>query len=166
MIVRKRYELPGMDNCLLKLTYLKIAVNVEFKNGNAANGIPASYSTDNKFIQDAIEDDRRFKTGRIKLAQKNVIEEDKPKAAPKAAAAPEAEPPRRVVRPKSAFVSKEEIKAEAAPAAQEETYQAVKSVKTVNDVIAYFQEKGEVFSSDEELAALKDKYKVTFPNLK
>lgn len=164
MIVRKRYELPGMDNCLMKLTFLRLEVNVEFKNGNAANGIPASYSTDNKFIQDAIEDDRRFKTGRIRLAQTNVIQNDKAKEAPKKTeAVKEEEAPRRVVRPKSAFIPKEEPKA--APAADND-YEAVKTVKTVNDAIAFFQEKGEVFQSDEELAALKDKYKVTFPNLK
>lgn len=165
MIIRKRYELPGMDNCMLALTYLRLLVNVEFKNGNAANGVPASYSTDNKFVQDAIENDRRFKVGRIRLVNTTVIEDDKPKAAPKAEAAEQEEPqPRRVQRPKTPFIPKEEKKEEAAPKA--EAYEEVKSVKNVNDAIAYFQEKGEIFSSDEELAALKDKYKVTFPNLK
>ena len=152
-----------MDNCLMKLTFLRLEVNVEFKNGNAANNIPASYSTDNKFIQDAIEDDRRFKTGVIRLAQTNVIQEDKPAAPKKPEAVKIEEAPRRVVRPKSAFIPKEEPKA--APAADSD-YEAVKTVKTVNDAIAFFQEKGEMFQSDEELAALKDKYKVTFPNLK
>lgn len=154
-----------MDNCMLALTYLRLLVNVEFKNGNAANGVPASYSTDNKFVQDAIENDRRFKVGRIRLANTTVIENDKPKAASKAEAAEQEEPqPRRVQRPKTPFIPKEEKMEEAAPKA--EAYEEVKNVKNVNDAIAYFQEKGEVFSSDEELAALKDKYKVTFPNLK
>ena len=149
-----------MDNCMITFTFLRIDVNVEFKNGNAANGRPASYSTDNNFIQDAIENDRRFKTGRIRLAESSVIEADKPKT-PKAAQSAEAESaPRRVTRPKTPFIQKEEVKT------ADSGYEKVESVKTVNDAIAYFQEKGEVFSSDEELTALKDKYKVTFPNLK
>lgn len=161
MGIRKRYELSGMDYAMLSFTFLRLEVKgVEFKNGNAANGVPASYSTDNQFIQDAIENDRRFKSGRIKLVSQTVVQEAKPAPANTSnKAKSEEEQPRRVVRPKTPFIPKEEAKADS-------EYEAVKTVKTVNDAIAYFQEKGEVFSSDEELAELKDKYKVTFPNLK
>ena len=166
MVVRKKYELQGMDYCMMSFTYLRLEVKgVEFKNGNAANGVPASYSTDNTFIQDAIENDRRFKAGRIKLVATSVVTPDQPKKEEKKVEAEADEPaqPRRVVRPKSPFIPKEEPKA-AAPAEAE--YEAVKTVKSVNDAVAYFAEKGEQFSTDEELSALKDKYKVTFPNLK
>ena len=165
-VFRKKYELLGMDYCMMSFTYLRLEVKgVEFKNGNAANGVPASYSTDNEFIQDAIENDRRFKAGRIKLVSSVLISDEGPKPQAKKQEA-EAEPqqPRRVQRPKSPFISKEEVKVEAP--STEEAYEMVKSVKSVNDAVAYFAEKGEQFSSDEELAALKDKYKVAFPNLK
>ena len=154
-----------MDNCMIQFTYLRLPVNVEFKHGNAANGVPACYSTDNKFIQDAIENDRRFTGGRIKLVSTNVIKDEnelKAEAKAKAQAAAEESQPRRVIRPKTPFVAKEEPQA----VSPESEYEAVKSVKTVNDAIAYFTEKGEAVTSDEELATLKDKYKVTFPNLK
>lgn len=152
-----------MDNCLITFTYLRLPVNVEFKHGNAANGVPACYSTDNKFIQDAIENDRRFTGGRIKLVQTNVIEDDNDRRQKaKAEAAADEPQARRVIRPKTPFVPKEEPKAES----PESEYTPVKTVKTVNDAIAYFTEKGEAVTSDEDLATLKDKYKVTFPNLK
>ena len=165
MAKRKKYELIGMDYCMMSFTYLRLEVKgVEFKNGNAANGVPASYSTDNEFIQDAIENDRRFKAGRIKLVATSVVPDAvQPKKEEKKVAEDEPQQPRRITRPKTPFIPKEEPKAEA-PA--EDAYEQVKTVKTVNDAIAYFAEKGEQFSSDEELAALKDKYKVAFPNLK
>lgn len=164
-IIRKRYELLGMNSCKMNFNFCRIPVTVTFANGNIANHVNASYTTDNQFIQDAIEDDKRFKAGTIRLVQSNVIKEDEPKPAEKKEEpVASAEPEQRRVRPAtpSAGRTKTETKEEK-PA---DVLTPVESVKNVNDAIDFFAEKGEVFSTDEELAALKDKYKVTFPNYK
>lgn len=166
MATRKRYDMPGMDNCKIALNYLRIPVSVEFKNGNIANKVNASYTTDNKFIQDAIEDDRRFKTGTIRLVQTVVIPDAEP--------APKKEPERPApapVSPAPAPANEKGAAGKGRGAKQQDNeditpVEPVESVKAVADAIAFFTEKGESISSDEELEALKEKYKVSFPNLK
>lgn len=161
-IIRKRYELLGMNSCKMNFNFCRIPVTVTFANGNIANHVNASYTTDNQFIQDAIEDDKRFKAGTIRLVQSNVIADENPKPAEKK------EPEQgRIVRPAPA-PAKENSKGKAEKKEENagDAYTVVDSVKNVNDAIDFFSEKGEVFSTDEELAALKDKYKVKFPNYK
>lgn len=151
----------GMDACHLVLTYLRMPVVVDFTGGNQVNKQNATYTTDSQFVQDAIENDKRFKIGKIRLISENKIEDE-----PKAAAPVAADAPRRIQRPKSMIIPKTAEKPEASEAKDVPGSAAVESVKNVNDAIAYFQEKGEVVSSDEDLQALMGKYKVTFPNLK
>lgn len=169
-IYRKRYELLGMNSCKMNFNFCRIPVTVTFANGNIANHVNASYTTDNKFIQDAIEDDKRFKAGTIRLVQSNVIGDEGPKPAEKKEPKPE-QTQGRIVRPAPAAPSPAKDatgkgKADKKEDNASDAYTAVDSVKDVNDAIAFFSEKGEEFSTDEELAALKDKYKVTFPNFK
>lgn len=167
-IIRKKYELLGMNSCKIALNYCRIPINVVFANGNIANHINAYYTTDNKFIQDAIENDKRFKVGTIKCVQSNTIKADEPKPAEKKeepAVSEEPEPRRtRPATPSAGGTNAEKKGEEDAPA--QDSYTAIESVKNVNDAIDFFSEKGEAFSTDEELAALKDKYKVSFPNYK
>ena len=82
-MLRKRYEIKGMDACRVVMFHYGVQVTVEFKNGNIANNVNASYSTGNRFIQDAIENDERFESGRIILTQVSRIKEEKPKVKPK-----------------------------------------------------------------------------------
>ena len=82
----------GMDACHLVLTYLRMPVVVDFTGGNQVNKQNATYTTDSQFVQDAIENDKRFKIGKIRLISENKIE-DEPKAAAPVAAAPVAPAP-------------------------------------------------------------------------
>lgn len=167
-IIRKRYELLGMNSCKMNFNFCRIPITVTFANGNIANHVNASYATDDRFIQDAIEDDKRFKAGTIRLVQSNIIKADEPKPAEKKeepAVSEEPEPRRTRPATPSAGRTKAEKKGEEDAPAQD-SYTAIESVKNVNDAIDFFSEKGEAFSTDEELAALKDKYKVSFPNYK
>lgn len=167
-MLRKRYEIRGMDACRVVMSHYGVQVIVEFKNGNIANNVNASYSTDNQFIQDAIENDERFESGRIILTQVSRIEEKKPKV--KVAEVKEA--------PTTPMTGKTLLNTERGPVtvkggAKKEAsktmgvYKKVKEVKNINDAIAYMaSEFNEPVQNEDVLAQLMEKHRIQFPNLK
>ena len=54
----KVYELTRYDGMAVRINYLGVNVNVEFKGGDYRHR--ATYTTANVFVQDAIEHDRRY----------------------------------------------------------------------------------------------------------
>lgn len=178
-MLRKRYEIKGMDACRVVMFHYGVQVTVEFKNGNIANNVNASYSTGNRFIQDAIENDERFESGRIILTQVSRIEEEKPKV--KVAEVKEA--PTTPMTGKTLLNTergpitvKGGAKKEASKPGQEEekeapktmgVYKKVKEVKNINDAIAYMaSEFNEPVQNEDVLAQLMEKHRIQFPNLK
>lgn len=167
-MLRKRYEIRGMDACRVVMFHYGVQVTVEFKNGNIANNVNASYSTDNQFIQDAIENDERFESDRIILTQVSRIEEKKPKV--KVAEVKEA--------PTTPMTGKTLLNTERGPVtvkggAKKEApktmgvYKKVKEVKNINDAIAYMaSEFNEPVQNEDVLAQLMEKHRIQFPNLK
>lgn len=167
-MLRKRYEIKGMDACRVVMFHYGVQVTVEFKNGNIANNVNASYSTGNRFIQDAIENDERFESGRIILTQVSRIEEKKPKV--KVAEVKEA--------PTTPMTGKTLLNTERRPVtvkggAKKEAsktmgvYKKVKEVKNINDAIAYMaSEFNEPVQNEDVLAQLMEKHRIQFPNLK
>ena len=137
----KVYEMIGRDACKIRTVYCGVPINMEFKGGSFANKRNASLSTSNKFVQDAIESDPRFGT-LIRLTH-----EDGQKVTAKPSATAQAKSPR-VTRPSSKKTA------------------SVESVRNVNDAIDYFASKGEKVTGEDMIEALKEKYNVTFPNLK
>ena len=157
MRVKKVYELMGMDSCFISFTYCRMNVSVNFTGGNTANHLNARYITDNPFIQDAIENDKRFQLGKIRIMQSTVIEDETPEVKQEEKQVEK----RRVVRKPSS-----PIIAEQAAAIASANLEKVEDVRNINDAIAYFAEKGETISDKKDLAALKKKYNVEFPNFK
>lgn len=167
-MLRKRYEIKGMDACRVVMFHYGVQVTVEFKNGNIANNVNASYSTGNRFIQDAIENDERFESDRIILTQVSRIEEKKPKV--KVAEVKEA--------PTTPMTGKTLLNTERGPVtvkggAKKEAsktmgvYKKVKEVKNINDAIAYMaSEFNEPVQNEDVLAQLMEKHRIQFPNLK
>lgn len=153
--MKKVYELKGMDACRMQTTYLGVKVNLEFKNGNFINNKRARLMTDNPFVQDAIENDSRFGSFII-LAE--VLKEE-PTVIPEVEEEEKPRPKRATKRLKS----QAELNAESSVA--DKTAEE-KSVKSINDAVTFFQARGEAVNSDEDIEVLKEKYNVTFPNLK
>lgn len=151
-----------MDYFRTSTTYLGVKVNIEFKNGNTTAKVNARFSTDNPFIQDAIEADKKLMR-RVKIAHVAVINEEQNRVVDTS----KGEHPRMVRRPKSPFVKEQAQQlADEVEKLQEEEEKpdVVSTVKNVNDAIAWFAAKGETDFSD--LAALKEKYNVVFPKMK
>ena len=149
----KTYEMAGFNEVQTNTVYCGVKVSMSFKDGNVVMGKSARLQTSNPFAQDAIEHDPRFGWGNIKLV--NVVElEDEEAPAEKPQEAPAAK-----------NAGKKGKKATAEPAADAEV---VESVKTLNDLDAWFAEKGVTLegSSKSYIAGLCEKYGVVFPNLK
>lgn len=119
-------------------------MELNFINGNRLLGRNAELATSNRFVQDAIEHDRRFGTAirlRRSFAEAGDAAAD---AAPGDAKAPAGRRTRK-----------------SADAAE-----AVESVRNANDAISYFLGRGEPADSGADIEGLKRKYNVTFPNMK
>lgn len=154
----KVYELQrGMDAGIIYTTYCGVSVKVEFKNGNHLNGIHASVSTNSKFVQDAIEQDHRYGT-LFKLAR---VIDNTPTATEEEPAKVE-----KSTTQKSKRRTQAEIDAAKGKKATTDGTTAVEEVKSINDAIEYFSKKGESVDSDTKIEELKEKYNVSFPNLK
>ena len=147
--------MAGFNEVLTSTVFCGVKVNMTFKDGNVVMGKSARLQTSNPFAQDAIEHDERFGWGNIKLV--NVVElEDEEAPAEKPQEAPAA---------KASGKKGKKAAAEPQPAADAEV---VESVKTLNDLDAWFAEKGVTLegSSKSYIAGLCEKYGVVFPNLK
>lgn len=147
--ILKTYEMRGFNEVSTSTQYCGVKVVMEFKNGNVVMGKHARLQTDNRFAQDAIENDYRFKYGNIRLVSEvEVPDEDAPAPAP----APAEAKPRKTKKQKDTAVEVE----------------IVDSVKTLNDLDAWFAERGvELKGSNRSyLNGLFEEHNVSFPNLK
>lgn len=137
----KVYEAIKQNSARLCTTYCGILVELNFVNGNQILGRNAELHTNNKFVQDAIEHDRRFGlTLRLKRTY--------------------AEPSDPVTKP--AVKTLKSVPRKIKTDQPEE----VDSIKDANGAIAYFLAKGEAPDEELDIEALKKKYNVSFPNLK
>ena len=158
----KLYELIGMASGRFATTYCGVRVLLKFDQGFSSNGLQVGQLiTNNKFIQDAIENDARF--GR-RWRLKQVFE--RPKEEPKQEEVVEEQQP--VV--KRTTLPKREQKPKAEPKKKEEnktkvSRTIVETVTNRNDAAEWFAEKGSVFTTDAELQELMEKFDVDFPNL-
>lgn len=154
----KTYEMAGFNEVQTNTVYCGVKVSMSFKDGNVVMGKSARLQTSNPFAQDAIEHDPRFGWGNIKLV--NVLELEDEEAP--------AEKPQETTTAKSGG-KKGKKSASAEPQPATEGVEVVESVKTLNDLDAWFAEnKGVTLegSSKSYIEGLCDKYGVLFPNYK
>lgn len=150
----KTYEMSGFNEVRTSTVYCGVKVNMEFKDGNVTMGRSARLQTANPFAQDAIEKDKRFGWGNIKLV--NVVELEDDEAS--------VEKPQETTAKSGKKGKKAAAERQTAPTDVE----VVESVKTLNDLDAWFAEKNVTLegSSKNYIAGLCEKYGVVFPNLK
>lgn len=148
---KKVYEMKGMDNCVMSVTYLGVKVNLNFKNGSKAAKQDAQLITEDPFIQDAIEHSAEF-GGRIRLAR--VYDIDVPQK------------PRLLGKEVTAVGIDEDVKPVKKAPKRSSSAKVIESVKNINDALAYFSAKGEEINEQTDIEELKEKYMVIFPNLK
>lgn len=146
----KVYEAVRQNAARLVTNYCGVCVELNFINGNLFRGKNAELTTNDKFIQDAIEQDPRFGVS-IRLAHTY----DEPSDTMKDAAKKD-NPPKKLAK-----AEKEKKRTVEADTAKD-----IEGVTDINGVIAFFEEKGESVSSRDDIDALKEKYNVNFPNLK
>lgn len=143
----KIYEAVKQNSARLCTTWCGTLLELHFINGNQLLGRNAELVTSNRFVQDAIEHDKRFGTA-IRL--KRVFSEPGDTEQPAADAGKPAE---------SRQGKKKTADRKSGP-------EVVESVKNANDAIAYFLGRGEPADGDLDIGELKKKYDVTFPNMK
>ena len=148
----KVYEMKGMNACKMSIEYKGVTINLSFENGNISSKRNARLTTENRFVQDAIEAMPSFGT-RVVLAHAM----EKSVAIPVEVEEEERSPRARRQASRGAVAKKP--KSENEPTAVEE-------VKNINDAASYFMEKGVTVESKEQLDELMQKYNVVFPNMK
>lgn len=158
-MIRKIYEVKGMDKCSLSTSYMGVKVNLEFRGGDVSSRKNGSLMTSDPFVQDAIEAMPSFgkkiilantydirNGGKPVELQKDVEEKSKPRIARTKPNAAELRKPKK---------AKEEKK----------SANVVESVKNINDAVSYFMEKGITVESTEHLKEMMNNNDVEFPNL-
>lgn len=145
--------MKGMNACKMSIEHKGVTINLSFENGNISSKRNARLTTENRFVQDAIEAMPSFGT-RVVLVhavEKSVampVEVEEEELSPKAR--------RRMNR------AERVVKKSAAPSDGD----VVESVKNENDAVSYFEERGILVDSKEHLAEVMEKHNVVFPNLK
>lgn len=143
--------MKGMNACKMSIEHKGVTINLSFENGNISSNRNARLTTENRFVQDAIETMPSFGT-RIVLA--HAVE--KSVAMPVEVEEEERSPRARRHAARGAVAKKP--KSESEPTAVEE-------VKNINDAVSYFGDKGVMVESKEHLKELMEKHNVEFPNL-
>lgn len=176
----KIYECIGKQCAVLHFRYFGIDTKVEFANGNTARGRGAEYSTRDRFIQDAIENDSRFGSSiQIKAVypepEDEVVNKPKPSGSNKSDTTGGDKSGKGGKGGKGSKDSKSEKSGKGDKTEPSESNESEKtedgktvisSFKSVNDVIEYFKSLGENPESDEDINNLKEKYQVVFPEVK
>jgi len=138
-----------MVSAVLSTRYCGETIDFEFKNGiSSLNGQRATFTTNDRFVQDAIERDPRFGSMFV-LSQ--VIKDEEEVA--KEAAALEAPVETQSDQPKKSRKKKDDGTTQ------------VPEVVTINDAYDYFAAKGIVIDDDEQLEQTMRELNVSFPNL-
>lgn len=133
----KVYEAIRLNSARLITQYLNVSIELNFINGNTLQGKNAELITNNKFIQDAIEHDSRYG---VTIRLKRTYQEE--------------------------LDSEEKTKTKKQKKQNVDGSKVISEVKNINDAISYFISKGEMVADDSDIEKLKEKYHVTFPNLK
>lgn len=154
----KDYEFVGKQCAVLHLKYFGIDLKVEFTNGNTARQRGAEFSTNDRFVQDAIEHDSRFGSV-IKL--RGVYPEASDKKPEQVTKNTKDEKGKGGKSGKGAADKNNSKDGE-----DDQQVQVVESCKNMNDVVKFFTDKGEKPEGDEDIKALMEKYNVSFPNVK
>jgi hypothetical protein len=148
----KVYEMKGMNACKMSIEHKGVTINLSFENGDISSKRNARLTTENRFVQDAIEAMPTFGT-RIVL----VHAVEKSVAMPVEVEEEERSPRARRHAARGAVAKKAPVVENGAT--------VVAEVKNVNDAAAYFMEKGITVESKEQLKELMQKHDVEFPNL-
>ena len=144
--------MKGMNACKMSIEHKGVTINLSFENGNISSKRNARLTTENRFVQDAIEAMPSFGT-RVVL----VHAVEKSVAMPVEVEEEERSPRARRQASRGAVAKK--------PKSENEST-VVEEVKNINDAASYFMEKGETIESKEQLEELMQKYNVVFPNMK
>lgn len=144
--------MKGMNACKMSIEHKGVTINLSFENGNISSKRNAKLTTENRFVQDAIEAMPIFGT-RIVLTHTMDATPVKPVEVEEDELSPKAR--RRMSRAERA------VKKSAAPS----DGNVVESVKNVNDAVSYFEERGILVESKEHLTEVMEKHNVVFPNL-
>ena len=137
--MKKIYEAQGSNFMRLIVKYCGVNITFDFTNGDVRAGRPARYVTDNPFFQDALEQDPRH--GSEYRLTKVFSDEGESPVAP--------------VRRASGKASTEEAK-ETKPANSR-----AMEFDNKNEAFAYFMNRGETVSNEEDLKKLLKRYKAT-----
>lgn len=143
--------MKGMNACKMSIEHKGVTINLSFENGNISSNRNARLTTENRFVQDAIEAMASFGT-RVIL----VHAVEKSVAKPVEVEEEERSPRARRQAARGAVAKK--------PKSENEPT-AVEDVKNLNDAVAYFEGKGVLVGSKEQLSELMEKHNVEFPNL-
>jgi hypothetical protein len=151
----KVYEMKGMNACKMSTEYRGVNIKLSFENGNVSSGRNARLTTDNRFVQDAIEALPIFGTKVVlahsveKTVVQPIVAEEEEERSPRMR--------RQVARGTVVKKAKE---------ASENGSTIVDEVRNINDAASYFMEKGVTVESKEQLEELMQKHNVVFPNIK
>lgn len=148
----KVYEIKGMNACKMSTEYKGVSINLSFENGNISSKRNARLTTENKFVQDAIEAMPIYGT-RIVLSHAM----EKSVAKPVEVEEEEERSPR---------MRRQANRGERAPKKTSvPNVTVVESVKNLNDAASYFEGKGVLVESKEQLPEMMEQHNVVFPNL-
>ncbi len=178
----KLYELRKMTTARLETVYKGVTITLNFRAGFGTNGVKVGQLiTSNEFVQDAIESDPRYES-MFSLKRTYEDKEDTPVDNYELKQVPERKQQQKtnaqIFAENQAKLEKKKqeqkkadakTKTEAVKSVVKETKpmpEPVDNVKSINDVISFFAEKGDLLKDPADIPALCAKHNVTFPNLK
>lgn len=139
----------------MSTTYRGVKVNLSFRGGNSSSGINGKMITSDPFVQDAIEAMSAF--------GKKIICTHAYTPARQAVPVVEEKKKPRLMTAKGAADRVSKAKKSVAERINGTT--VVEEVKNINDAVSYFEERGVLVESKEQLKELMAKHDVEFPNL-
>ena len=155
----KIYECVRKNTARVVTKYLGVTLQLNFENGNIYAGMGAQLVTNDKFVQDAIENDSRYG---ITFKLKRTIPEESDTDEAQEAQSRTAE--------NGGAVNGKGRKAKKAGAVSGTDgnggAEVIENVKTINDAVDYFAEQGVLVEDVNQIGDYCSKYNVSFPNLK
>ena len=145
---RKIYETPGRNYVCLEMQLGGIKTSVEFKNGRVANNINAQFITSNRFLQEMIENDKRFGSMIICKQEIDLGDWDE-----EPAQADTSEPEQKPAAPQKKTSKKVSGKT------------VVEEVRDITDAIDWLSKNGKVATTPAQVQKAAAELGVEFPNL-
>lgn len=149
--------------------YCGQTVSLEFTNGNIMAHSGGRFVTENRFIQDTIENDDRYKKGLIhcvdafdlSVSHKPSVPVQEMHQTTRHAAGPVNVAPKSIPETPDAPDN-----AGGLPDSEESSssVKPVRKVKDVNGALSYFAKLGESPTCEDDIKMLMEKYRVSFPN--